>query len=303
MRIRYKLLFVVLILAMAFMFVEYKKQETQNQKVEELAEKYNDILKKAREEKVTLENELSVLKSNYYLENMGSTIVLLSDTKVDNLDSAIKKLDENNYHGVIALNINYLPDDNIEGYMNRDDINSLLEKGYEVVINAESDDVNRLYNSFIDKGYDIKGFYFSNMSVSKAILRQVKEINSDLVCIGQYDENVKSDDMLIYSYGSKQNGVKSSYSDSFKTSKTIALTVGYENDKELYTDSNFDAMMKLIKGYEKDNSTKLCNISEAIDRFLEYQVALEEQKPEETERMTEINARLDVINDAILGKK
>lgn len=304
MRLRYKLLIVVLIVVVGIFGYKYEiNQQTKNQKIEELAEQYNDVLKKAREEKKVLEEELSLLESDLYIGNMGSTIILLTDTKSDCLNDIVKKLDAYGRSGVICLSLDYMPEDNIEGYLTRSDIDTLITKGYEVVVDVSKTDIEKTYNAFIDKGYDVKGFYFGDTTINNTSLNTVRSISEDLVTIGKYDSKVKNNDLLIYSYGSKSNNVKTNYNESFDHSKIVALAVGYESDSVKYSESNIDAMLKLIKDYENNNATKLCNIEEAILRYEDYKEALNEEKSEAVNRISEINERLDVLNKAILGKK
>lgn len=304
MKLRYKLLIVVLIIvALVFGYRFERSQQAKKQKIEELAEQYNDVLKKAREEKKTLEGELSLLEEDLYIGNMGSTIILLSDTKSDCLNDTVNKLNSNGYKGVIALDPNYMPDDNIEGYLNRDDINSLLDKGYEVVAKVNNDNIKKIYDLFIDKGYDIKGFYFGDTTINNTSLNTVRSISEDLVTIGKYDSKVKNNSLLIYSYGSRSNNVKTNYSEAIDHSRIIALVVGYGSDSIEYSESNINAMIKLIKSYESNNATKLCNIEETKIRYEEYLEALNEERSETVNRISEINDRLDVLNKAILGQK
>lgn len=304
MKLRYKFLIVVLIVVALIIGYKYERnQQAKNQKIEELAEQYNDVLKKAREEKKALENELSLLETDLYIGNMGSTIILLSDTKSDCLNDIVKKLNNYGRSGVIALSLDYMPDDNIEGYLTRSDVDSLISKGYEIVVDVSKTDIEKTYNSFIDKGYDVKGFYFGDTTITSSLLNTVRSINDELVTIGSYDSKVKDDNLLIYSYGSKSNSVKTNYNDSIDYSKTVALAVGYGNSNVEYSESNIDAMFKLIKKHEDNKATKLCGIDEAINRYKDYKEALSIEKSEEVNRVNEINNRLDVLNNAILGKK
>ena len=177
-------------------------------------------------------------------------------------------------------------------------------KSYYVSSKYNNEDINKTYQSFIDKGYDIKGFYFENVSVGKAKIDTIRKIDPNLAIIGQFEDNVNYSDMLlINAYGSKQSGVKTAYEDSIGVSKTMALAVGYENSKNQYTYDNFIAMVKLINSHIYADETDLCNITEAKQRYDEYLIALQEQLPDQVERINEINERLQLIEKEMTNIK
>lgn len=304
MRFLSKLIVLALVGALCFMFYYTYQQNQKESSLSEKIEQYNKILRQIREEKAKLENESKYLYENLYLPDMGSTLILLSDTKVEQLDDAISIMDDYDYHGLIALSLNCLPEDNIEGYLTSQDIDELVSKGYELVIRLNNEDINKTYQSFIDKGYDIKGFYFENVSVGKAKIDTIRKIDPNLAIIGQFEDNVNYSDMLlINAYGSKQSGVKTAYEDSIGVSKTMALAVGYENSKNQYTYDNFIAMVKLINSHIYADETDLCNITEAKQRYDEYLIELQEQLPDQVERINEINERLQLIEKEMTNIK
>lgn len=298
-----KRLLVLFIIAMlgCGMFYYYRKQQQKSATVQKMAEKYNVLLKQVREERAKLEEEFKLLHEGLTIPDKGSTIVLLADTRTEHLDDALYIMDEEDYYGVIALSPYCFPDDNIEGYLNRQQIDELVSKNFELVISINNEDIEKTYNSFINKGYDIKGFYFENIKVNKAKIEAIKKLNPELVIIGNFEGELYYDDyLLINSYGSKQSGVKTAYKDSIGVSKTVALVVGYENSKNQYTYENFVAMLELIDDYEYYNQTALCNITEAKLRFEDYLLALAEAKPDEINRIEEIKERLATIDKTLL---
>lgn len=296
------ILIIALIGVLCCTYFLYRKQEIKNAKTAKIAEQYNKALKLVRKEKAELIEERKLLYEDLYLPNKGSTIVLLADTCIEHLNDAINIMNQWNMHGVITLSPYRFPDDNDEDYLNREQIDELVSNGFELVVTINNEDIQSVYNSFIEKGYDIKGFYFENVKVNKARIDEVKKIDSELVVIGDYEEGLYYKDyLLIHSYGSKQNGVKTAYKDSIGVSKTMALTVGYKDTNSQYTYSNFTAMLDLIGDYEYYGETIACNISEAKLRYQDYLALLNEEKSDSINRINEIDKRLNDI-DSVLFK-
>lgn len=296
------ILIIALIGVLCCTYYFYRKQEIKDAKVAKIAQQYNAALKKVREEKASLIEERKLLYEDLYLPDRGSTIVLLADTCIEHLDDTIYLMDQWYMHGVIALSPYHFPDDNDVDYLNREQIDELVSNGFELVITINNEDINSVYNSFIEKGYDIKGFYFENVKVNKARIDEVRKIDPELVAIGDYDEGLYYNDyLLIHSYGSKQSGVKTAYNDSIGVSKTMALTVGYKDTNSQYTYENFTAMLNLISNYEYYGETMACNISEAKLRYQEYLDLLSIEKTDAVNRISEIEKRLNDI-DSVLFK-
>lgn len=298
----FKRLIVVALLAVLFATIAYFYREKQKEEalVYQQVEKYNAFIKEARQEREQLQKESKKIYEQLYLPDMGSTVILLSDTRIEQKEDAIAIMDFYDYHGVIALSASYMPEDNIEDYLTRQDVDELIEKGYEVVIKIINEDISRTYKKFVENGYDVKGFYFEGNNVGQSKIDDVKRIDPNLIIIGTYEDGYNYvDDLLITAYGSAQSGVKTKYEDSTKISKPVALTVGYDNSKSQYSEGNFEAMIKTVKVHNNDGSSKVCNISEAIQVHDEYLLALNEEFPEETQRLNEINLRIEEINNEI----
>ena len=263
-------------------------------------DKYNAIIKESREEKEQLQKQAKKVYEQLYLPDKGSTIILLSDTRVEQKDDAIAIMDEFDYHGVIALSLNTLPEEGLEEYLTREDIDELLEKGYELVIKIINEDITMTYKKITEKGYKIKGFYFEGSNIGQAKIDTVKKIDPNLVIIGTYENGYNYvDDLLITAYGSAQSGVKTKFEDAVEISKPLALTVGYDNSKSQYSEDNFTAMLNNIDDNVYDEKTKVCNISEAIEVHNDYLTSLKEELPEEMEKLEELKSRIDEVNKEI----
>lgn len=292
-------LLIFIVVAAIFSTIGYfywQKREEQNLIYQEV-EKYNAFIKLAREEKELLQKEANKLYGKIYLPDLGSTTIVLSDTRIEQKEGAIALMEDYDFKGVVALSLSTLPEDNIDEYMNSDDIDELIEAGYELVIKIINEDITRTYQKFIERGYDIKGFYFEGNNVGQAKIDTVKRIDPNLVIIGTFENGFNYvDDLLITAYGSAQSGVKTKYEDAIDISKPIALTVGYDNSKSQYSEDNFEAMLKNIRNHVKDDTTKLCTVTEAIEAHDEYIAALKEEMPEEMNRLEEIKQRIEKIN-------
>lgn len=265
------------------------------------SEKYNSELRNLRKEQDALNIELNDLYEELYTGGLGSTIFVLSDTHEGCLDDAVATLSLYGYKGVIVLSSRYLPEENHKGYLTREQIDELVEQGYEIVIKATNEDLIKTYERFAKLNYDIKGFYFEDMAVNNLMVEQIRNIDENLVVIGNYLDGISATDtLLIHYYGSRQSNVKTNYEESIDKSEVIALTVGYDKSISRYEEKNFINMLNNVRSFIWSDETEVCNITEAIERNAIYLDKLSEIKPEQYERMIEIRKRLDDISKQIM---
>ena len=276
-----------------------KQKELQNMYVE--SEKLNQEMRTLRKEKDALNAELEELYDELYAGDMGSTIILITDTQSDCLDDAIRLMDEYGYKGVIVLDYNHLPENNKKGYLNREQIDELVENGYELVIKAESEDIPVTYEKFATLGYPISGIYFEGIVVTTLMAEEIHNIDPEMAIIGNYLDSIGiTDTLLINYYGSRQQNVKNLYQDSIDKSKVIALTVGYQSSSSKYDEDNFDSMLRTIRNNVSSDKTAVCTISEAIVRNEQYLNSLEEIDPEKYTRVNEIKERINQIDKQLI---
>lgn len=298
-------LLLVVLLALVGSFVLYRFDYSKKQ--EEVYDLYlqsellNREMRVLRKEKETLNTELNELYDELYAGDMGSTIILLTDTQADCLDDAVALMDEYDYKGVIVLDYNHLPENNKKGYLTREQIDELVEDGYELVIKAESEDVSVTYDKFAKLGYPISGIYFEGIVVTTLMAEQIHDIDPNMAIIGNYLDSIGiTDTLLINYYGSRQQNVKSLYQSAIDKSKVVALTVGYQNSSSRYDEDNFESMLKTIKNNVSNDKTAVCTITEAIVRNEQYLTSLEEIDPEKYTRVSEIKDRITTINRQLI---
>lgn len=298
------IVFIVLatVLGSMFLFTDYYKDEqSKNNKMYEISEKLNKEMRELRKEKEKLNQELNDLYDELYAGDMGSTVILITDTQADCLDDAVTLMDKYNYKGVLVLDYNHLPDDDKKGYLNREQVDELVEDGFEIVIKAESEDVPITYEKFAKYGYDIKGIYFDGIVVTSLMAEEINKIDPNMAIIGNYLDSIGiTDTLLINYYGSRQQNVKNLYKDSIDKSKVVALTVGYENSSSKYDEDNFTSMLKTIRDYVNQDKTAVCTISEAIVRNEQYLNSLEEIDPDKYTRVNEIKQRINEIGTKLI---
>ncbi|MDO5440233.1 MAG: hypothetical protein Q4F12_01705 [Erysipelotrichaceae bacterium] len=239
-----------------------------------LSEEYNSILKDLRNEKNNLKEALELVKEEKEeLTGRGSTMVLISNEDKEIVDEVEKLLDKYKYKGVIAINDEYFPSDNIEGALNKEDIEHLLEKDYELalVVNGFSDVVS-LYNKYQNDGLDIKAFYFPNNDINSTQIRDIKSLGMDFIInysTDEYDTLVP-----IVTIGSYEKNASKLYENNVNESNIIALVIGNSNESEQYSYDNVDTMLKVVKNYIKKDMTDIANFTDAKVRYDEYQEEL-----------------------------
>lgn len=301
-----KFIFIIVIIIIAvvagFLIKRYANIVNDRNQLYIDSETYNKGLRELRKEQEALNEELNDLNEELYTGGLGSTIFVISDTHESNLEDAIETLKWYGYKGVIVLSSRILPEDNHKGYLTREQVDELVEDGYELVIKATNEELEKTYERFAELGYDIKGFYFEDTAVNTLMVEQIKNIDENLVIIGNYLEGVGvTDSLLIHYYGSRQSNVKSYYEDSIDKSEVVALTVGHDKSVSKFEETNFLNMMNTVRKYVVSDQTEVCTISEARERHQIYLDELSEIEPEMYSRVEEIKKRLEEISQEIMA--
>lgn len=262
----------ILIVVGCFIGYRYKKdiEKEHEAGLLKMSEEYNKLLKELRQQKEELNKDIETLKQETTVRGMGSTIVLLTDTNIKCLDDVVPMLDEYNYHGVIAIDDNHSPLDNLSDYLNIDDINNLVNKGYEVVLTVNNtSDVVALNNKYTNAGLTVCGFYYPNDDATLNQINSIKNMNIDVVIT--YLDNVDNTDIIsILSIGSIDQNSKNAFESSIENSSIMAFGVGYERISEKYNHENLESMLKVMNASVLENETNIVNISEAKQRYNAY---------------------------------
>ena len=279
--------------------IQLKETNSQNSNV---AQEVNDKIRVLHDKKKALQDELEQAKQNLVVPNMGTTILLISDTNKECLTDIVSKLDKYNYVGVIAIDNNYSPIDNIDGYLNVDDINGLVDKGYEVVIKVNgNDDVAKLYELYSEY-FDIVGFYYPGASITRAQVDYYKQIgvNNIIIYNGQLDDNSI---FSITGIGSYDVNARQYFNEGNTKSQTMAFSVGYALESDKYTESNFDAMLEKMDIAKQDGKTDIGNITFASNRYEQYQNYLEsDEYKAKLAKVDEIQSQINDINNQLNAK-
>lgn len=292
---------VVILIIGGMLYIDAFHNSKQDNKYQEISKQHNQRLKELRSEKDKLEKELEELNKETETHKMSSTILLISDTKKECLNDAIKQMNDNSYHGVIVLDYDYLPDNYNEDYLNREDIDILVNKGYELVISIDKEDSpleqHKLFN---DLGYVIKGFYIENEITEN----QTDEIESieNMVIIGNIENKDEYNSTIITKVGLCNSTVKNTFIDSVNNSSILAICTGYENTESKYNKDTFNSMLSTISPYIQDEQTQITNITEAKQRHSEYQELLDNKDTKTEKRKQEINTRINEIEEELRGK-
>lgn len=268
-----------------------------------VSNEYNNKLRELTIKKEMLQEELDLYDNiDIIVPDMGSVIFMLSDTKKDHLDNAVKVLSDNGYYGVIALSKSHLPNNNDPEYFNSNDIDNLTSLGYELIIRLEkNENAIETYNYFTDYGYSIKGFYIPSQTISIETIDDIKSIGN-MVIIGNFGEYEDDEIMLIEKYGNHYSNVKDKFMESIDESNTIAISVGYgDNRDEKYEYVNFSSMLLVINPYVDSENTDVCNISESVERRAKLEEELDTINSEDRKKIKELRNSIEEINKELIG--
>ena len=268
----------------------------------EVATEVNEKIRVLREQKQALQQQLDDAKQDLVVPNMGTTIILISETNKQCLTDIVPTLDEYNYVGVIAIDNKYSPLDNIDGYLNINDIDNLVKKGYEIVLKVNVDDnVQELYELY-SKYFDVIGFYYPGAGITRAQVDYYKQIGINNVII--YGGEIQDNSIFsISAFGSYDNNARNNFDEGNKQSKTMAFTVGYSLDWDKYTEANFTAMIDKMDQAKQNNLTEIGNITKAVERYEVYQNYLQSDEYKQKQaKVSDIQTQIEEINNQLNTK-
>lgn len=264
----------------------------------QIASEYNAATKDLKKERLQLVDKIQDLEDDFSVSNLGSVIIFLSDDNLSHLKTTVTKIDENGYHGVIAVSKSMLED--TDNYMSKTDLESLMNKNYEIVIElTKDDDPSELYKYFVLEGLDPKGFYIVG-DVSEDIINKIKQTDCNVVIGNPY--NVTDEDIFyICKYGNRYPSIKTKFKESVSNSTTIALSIGYSGViYEQYEEDVIDSMFKTLTSHVEDDLTLICNITEAVYRKEYLDAYLEEYYASQNAEISRCKERIEQIDKEIL---
>ena len=269
-------------------------------------EEYNEKFEKLEFKKRELEVEQSKYNvDDCLIEGRGSLVFIISDTNAGHLSWTVPTLNDNGYISVVALSKEHMPEKNDPEFFNRSDIEKLAAKGYEFVISlGKNDNAIETYNYFVERNYDIKGFYIPFDNVSEDTINDIRGIGNMTIFgnISGFDYEDEEEELNVFNtYGYKLSNIKSNFIDAVNSSGTIAISVGSLNDYELYDKTSFDNMISYIKPYIDDSSIVLTNVGGAVERKESYQIDLNELKNITQQKFDEIQEQIDEIEFEMLA--
>lgn len=296
------LVFIAVLLMGGYIYFSLNYVDNGHTNYSGLDQEYNQKLKELKVQREELEAELSQYDDDYSIPNMGSVVILLTDIDRKHLTDTISQLDSFGYSGVLALSSSNMPGSDDSTYLSREEVNELIDKGYEIVIKLEDNESpSDVYYSFVEEGYDIKGFYLPNSTNSIEVINSIKNIG-DMVIIGSFGDYEDEDILLIEKYGNKYPNVKNIFLDGIKDSSTIAISVGYGDDKtEEYEYVNFTSMLNVINPYVVDGNTDICNVTNARRRNDAYLEKLSTFKTEDRLKVKDLKKQIDAIDKQMIG--
>lgn len=303
--------FTLPVICIALFLISYliysNKQKTEkayNDKMAKISQEYNEVLKDLRNERLNLNKALESTKGEHEeLSGKGSTIILISNKNKEIVNEVEQMLDSYGYKGIIAINTNYSPEDNIEGCLNFDDINRLTEKGYELAVIADGfSDVIAIYKKYQKLGLDIKAFYFPNNDMNSTQAREIKSLDVDFI-INQ-STNEYGEIIPIVTIGSYEKDATNTYITNVVKSEIIALIIGEDDEQERYYQDNVETMLKVIKNYVNDELTEVVNFTGAKKRYEEYRNMLYSfLENGSIERINELEIRFEELKKQLVNSK
>lgn len=293
-----KILFAILcIFLLVFSSIKYFNDRSYQEDLYKQASEYNENLRRLKNEKKEIEAKIEDLKSKMIVKDNASSIILLSDTNVSHFNDIVPLLDDYGLIGVIAIDDNNDPSQNIDNYLNLDQISSLLDKGYEAILTIDiNSDINYLYDKY-SQIMPINGYYCKNGDLSFTQIEDIKKTGKNVIFI-ENNTIIDEEILCIESIGSYSGSAKTYFNEGIEKSSIMAFLVGYSKKNEIFSKTNCESMIDKMLQEEENNRLLVTNVSGVIDR---YKDGLNTPEINEiTEEISKLSDRLVQIDEELI---
>ena len=282
-------------------FRRYMRDERQEESIRKAAEEYNNSMLEARRRKAELEEELAAIREQQkvQIENRGAIVFLCTEADPRVYTDIRPILENAGFVGVIAIDGEAFPG---EGGMSTAEMKKLMASGWDTVISARKDtDVRALFERAKAAGLSPKGIYYSVQQADETAEELAKELGVSVVFT--YSSDKESSDPSVHrilSLGCNENGIKAITEDNIAASKTMALTIGFQNSRELFDETSVTNMVAYVKKKTDAGSVKVAGVDGAVASISEVERILgEAQKKTEKERLL-LEAKIEELDRILI---
>ncbi len=216
-----------------------------------------------------LELELKALEDDYdvKINGIAHNYILFTDFDPAYYNEIVEKMDEGLYKGHLVLSEECFPNQN--GYLNLEQFNALMKKGWDYCILYEtSDQFHRIRNLMEANNMKCNAVYFASGAYQPYMDEHLLNLGYN-VAIHHGEANVNlylddSDSKLLHigCVGVLGDSPRFKMIESVEKKGDFAFTVGFKNNDELYSRNVFEALINEIMIYEGNKELEIATFEE-----------------------------------------
>ncbi|MBQ0100821.1 MAG: hypothetical protein KBS39_04910, partial [Lachnospiraceae bacterium] len=262
----------------------------------------NNSMLEARRKKADLELELAALteQGSVQIENRGTLVFLCTEPDVRVYTDVRPIMDAAGFTGVVALSYDSFPGE--AGCLSEEQMKKLLADGWDTVVTVQKNtDVKALFQKAKAAGFAPKGIYYPTPQVDEAADSLAKDLGVRAVFTYSSDEiSAEPSVYRILTLGCNENGIKNVTENSIASSRTMALSIGFRNSRELFDETSVTNMVAFVKKNTDAEVVKVASVDGAISGKNEVEHLKGEALKKTENKRKALQAQIDELNDFIL---
>lgn len=302
----------VVIFLAVFVVSKYVKVQQAEKELYEETMSQEAALRPLEAEREKIKRELEELDSSHERYNMSlsSTIIIVTEPDERIVTDFYPIVKERGYKAVLCMNEEKFPGK--EGMMSIDQARKLIDEGWEAAI--LTDENTDIYSSYFKikeagLGYSEALYVVGNGNLESKVTDYMINESRDLMIpmIIRHRESGENDDKshtYVNAVGASEKSNKRMYEDAVSYSEAVALSFGYENDIDSFSENKVKNILNSIKEQKDSEKTEVCSIKEAIERAKERDEKIAsgemktiDERKELEDRLKEIEAEIEALND------
>lgn len=296
----------VIVIAIAVLgvlgFRRYLHDKRQEESIRKAAEEYNISMLEARRRKADLELELAALteQGSVQIENRGTLVFLCTEPDVRVYTDVRPILEEAGFTGVIALSYDSFPGE--AGCLSEQQLKELMADGWDTVVTVQKNtDAKALFQKAKASGFAPKGIYYPTPQVDETADSLAKDLGVRAVFTYSSDEiSAEPSVYRILTLGCNENGIKNVTEESIASSRTMALSIGFRNSRELFDETSVTNMVAFVKKKTDAETVKVASVDGAVTGKNEVEHLKGEALKKTESKRKALQAQIDELNDFIL---
>lgn len=298
----------VMIVCIVIAFHRVKlENDAERAELRKLAQEYEEVMRPLWNEKARLEREIAEQEKAVAAEAPPSPVILLCTEPKDEVLSDVLPITEQYLYPVALV----LSEDAFPGEADRLDVSDVLELcdlGWELCLGADADtDLSALCSRVTDAGLPLPTavYYPSDEPTTE---QEQAALSLGIQTVIQYGKNTPESGTeglwYVSAYGSNESDSKTSFQAKLRSAVPQALTVGFTDSREQFSETNYSNMLKTIRSYEKSDDAVVMGIREANEAYFRNRDDAFSQPESEAERqLRKLQEELEAVNSQIWDRE